>query len=260
MVCILKLKVALRNLYISQAIILVFLAFAYFLWFPHSFTKLGGFYKTAGLLIFVDLVLGPLLVYFIYKENKKFLKFDINVLLGIQLIAFIFGAYSLFLKHPAYAVFSVDRFVLTNVSSIYPQLPWSQRFNSFFSKPKFVTAYLPKNNKEKNNLTLDIILNGQPDIDARPRYFKPFDFYNDSVMSKSIKLEKLDLDSNDIKKLKIFNKKHEGNSKYLAYFPLRGNNKKDMVWAFDKRTGEPINIIDIDPWKFKTASNSYREQ
>ncbi len=81
-------KIAIRNLLISQAIIILFLVFAYFVWFPHSFTQLGGFHETAFMLIFVDLVLGPLLIFIIYREGKKYLTFDINILLAIQLGAF----------------------------------------------------------------------------------------------------------------------------------------------------------------------------
>ena len=215
-----KTKIALRNLYISQAIIIVFLIFAHFLWFPHSFTKLGGFYKTAWMLVFVDLVLGPLLVFLVYKEKKKYLRFDINVLLAIQLIAFVFGAYSLFLKHPAYVVFSVDRFVLTNVSNIHPQPSWSDQLqHHFFSSPEFVVAHLPKDPEERDLLTLDVILNGQPDIDNRPKYFTPFDQHIDSVMDKSIQIEHLALDVDAKEKMLLFTKKHKGKHNGFAFFP-----------------------------------------
>ena len=250
-----NLKVALQNLYISQSIIITFLIFAYLYWFPYSFTNLGGFYKTAGMLIFVDLILGPLLVFFIYKENKKFLKFDINVILSIQLISFIFGAYSLFLKHPAYVVFSIDRFVLTNVSNIYPQPSWlDQAQHHFFSSPEFVVAQLPKDIKERNNLTLEVALNDKPDIDSRPKYFSPFDQNIDLIMKKSIQLEQLVLDTQEQKTLALFSKKHKSERNNFAYFPLKGNNQNDVIWVFNKYTAKPIEILDIDPWKFKVAS------
>ncbi len=251
-----KIKIALRNLYISQAVILIFLVLAYFVWFPHSFTELGGFYDTAWMLIFVDLVLGPLLVFLVYKENKKHLKFDINVLLGIQLIAFVFGAYSLFLKHPAYAVFSIDRFTLTNVSNIYPQPSWSNLLKQhFFSSPEFVVANLPINSQEQKLLTFDVVINGLPDIDSRPQYFTQFDQHIDSIMNKSIQIEQLTLDVKAEEKLEIFAKKYKDKYSDLAFFPLRGNNKKDVIWVFDRKTAKPIDILDIDPWKFKLASN-----
>jgi len=251
-----KYKVALRNLYISQAIIISFILFAYYFWFPHSFVKMGGFYNTAGMLILVDLVLGPLLVLLIYKENKKYLRFDINVLLAIQLVAFLFGAYSLFLKHPAYAVFSIDRFVLTNVSNIYPQITlFDQIKNHLLSKTKFVIAKLPSDNIEKNNLTFDIVLNGQPDIDSRPKYFVPLTQHNKSIFKKGIQIERLFLDEKSKKKLTYFKNKHKDNYENYAFFPLRGNSNKDMIWAFDKRTAKPVGILDIDPWKLKVAVN-----
>lgn len=251
-----KLKIALRNLYISQSVILVFLIFAYFIWFPHSFTEFGGFFDTAWMLIFVDLILGPILVYFIYNENKKYLKFDINALLGIQLLAFLFGAYSLYLKHPAYAVFSVDRFVLTNVSNIYPQPSLSQQLNNhLFSQPELVVAQFPQNIKEKNGLMFDVMLNGLPDIDSRPKYFKPLNEHINTIMEKSISIERLVLDTKSQKKLILFKQKYQDKYKDFAYFPLTGNNQKDMIWVFDKQTGKPIDILDINPWKIDIVSN-----
>ena len=165
----------------------LFLIFAYFIWFPHSFSKLGGFNKTALMLIFVDLILGPLLVFIVYKEGKKFLTFDINTLLGIQLSAFIFGAYSLYLKHPAYAVFTVDRFTLTNVSTIYPQQSWFEQLTTtFFSSPKLVAAKFPSSVDERNDLFFKVVLNGAPDIDKRPKYFEPLDTNIKAIFEKSI--------------------------------------------------------------------------
>ena len=244
-----RIKLALRNLYISQAVIFAFLLFAYFVWFPHSFSKLGGFSETALMLIFVDLVLGPLLVLIVYKEGKKLLRFDINVLLGIQLFAFVFGAYSLYLKHPAYAVFSGDRFTLTNVSNVYPQQPWLQQFKtSFFSSPQFVVTKLPEDHKERNALMFSVLLGGAPDIDKRPEYFEPFMPNIDAIFSKSIPINQLFQNSKTKEKLTQFYKQHGGKPSDYAYFPLRGNNKKDMIWVFKRSTAQAIGIIDSDPW------------
>ena len=248
-----KFKVALRNLYISQAIIIIFLIFAYIFWFPYSFSQLGGFYRTAWMIIFVDIVLGPFLVFFIYKENKKYLKFDINVLLSIQLIAFVFGAYSLFLKHPAYAVFSIDRFVLTNVSNIFPKPSIPKLIDKhFFSSTKLVVASFPENNNERDKLNFSILFNGSPDIDNRPKYFSPLERHIGLIMKKSINLEQLVMNQQE---KKIYSKfLSENNSSNFSYFPLVGNNQKDMIWVFDKKDGKPIEILDIDPWNLKISS------
>ena len=98
-------------------------------------------------------------------------------------------------------------------------------------------------------------MDGKPDIDSRPEYFSPLKQSIDTVMNKSIKLNRLALDSNSKQKLALFTKKYGDNLNNFAFFPLRGNNKKDVVWVLDKKTAKPIAILDIDPWKFKVASN-----
>ncbi len=238
-------KIALRNLYISQSIIILFLVFAYLAWFPYSFSKLGGFNNTALMLIFVDLILGPLLVLIVYKENKKFLKFDINVLLAIQLVAFVYGAYALYLKHPAYAVFIDNKFTLTNVSSIYPQQSWIEQLKTtVFSSPKLVIANLPKNPKERQGLIFDIILSGEPDIHERPEFYRPMDENIQAVFSKSIPLEQLLNNTKSKQELIEFIKGFGGQATDYAYFHLSGNNKKEMIWVFDRSTHKPVGIID----------------
>jgi hypothetical protein len=241
-------KIALRNLYISQTLIILFLIFAYFLWFPHSFTQLGGFNKTALMLIFADLVLGPLLVFIIFKEGKKYLTFDINILLAIQVGAFAFGAYSLFLKHPAYAVFTGDRFSLTNVSDIYPQQSFLVGIkNHFLSSPKFVIATLPKDAKAQSDLLLNIVFNQTPDIDKRPGYYKPLEQKDfKTLLSKSIPIEHL-LQNNE-EKFAAFYDQYGGKPSDYAYFPLSGNNKKNVIWIFSRHNLQPIGIVDSDPW------------
>jgi len=249
MLATMRTKIVLRNLYISQAVIFIFLAFAYLIWFPHSFSKLGGFGDTALMLIFVDLILGPLLVFIVFKEGKKYLAFDINVLLAIQLGAFIFGAYSLYLKHPAYAVFTVDRFTMANVSQLYPQQHWlKQLSSSFFSSPQFVIAKSPNDAEKRNMLMFDVLLKGEPDINERPALFEPLDKHIPSIFSKSIPLNQLFQNTKTKKKLAQFYKEKSGKPNDYAYFPLAGNNKKDMIWIFNRATAQPVAIIDSDPW------------
>ena len=243
-------KIALRNLYISQAVIFIFLLFAYFTWFPHSFSKLGGFNKTAFMLVFADLTLGPLLVFIVFKEGKKYLKFDINVLLSIQIGAFLFGAYSLYLKHPSYAVFSGNSFVLVNISQLYPQEPpFKQLKSSFFSSPKLVIASPPSDDDKRKEIILSIVFGGAPDFSKRPKLFDPIDHDNFKVLlSKSIPHDLLFQNSINKEKFSRFYAQHGGEFRDYAYFPLSGNNRKNMIWVFDRKTQKPVGIINSDPW------------
>jgi len=243
-------KIALRNLYISQAIIIIFLAFAYLIWFPYSFSKLGGFHKTAFMLVFADLILGPLLVFIVFKEGKKYLKFDINVLLSIQIGAFLFGAYSLYLKHPSYAVFSDNRFILINASQLYPQEPlFKQLKNSVLASPKLVIANIPNDDKRRKEIIFNILFHNAPDVNKRPEYFKLIEQNHiKAILSKSIPRDLLFQNSKNKENFTKFYAKNGGGFNDYAYFPLSGNNKKNVIWVFDRQTFKPIGIVDTDPW------------
>lgn len=238
-------KIAIRNLVISQAIILSFLLFAYLVWFPHSFSDLGGFKDTALMLIFVDLILGPLLVFIIYKKDKKYLLFDINVLLAIQLGAFIYGAYSLYLKHPAYAVFNGNQFVITNVSQVYPQPSWQEQLKTFFfASPNLVITKPPEDADKKTEMIVSIMLGSTPRIESQPEYYKPFKQYYKEIPTNNISMNLLFNDVISKNGLKQFLKMHGGSQDDYDYFPLTGNNKKEMVWAFKRGKPQPIGIIE----------------
>lgn len=241
-------KIALRNLFISQIIILIFLLFAYFVWFPNSFSKLGGFYDTAWMIIFVDLVLGPLLVFIVYKENKKYLKFDINVLLAIQLAAFFYGAYALYLKHPVFNVFVNYQFKLINASYAIPdKVRFKALKPSFFSSPKIVYTQLPENMQERTQFMLGVDLFGKPDIDRRADFYTSHLNSMDEILSKQLDPIVLFNSVNHKSKLNKFIKKWGGVINDYAFFPISGNNKKEMVFVLNKETGEAVDVIDVNP-------------
>jgi hypothetical protein len=243
-----RIKIALRNLFISQLLIFIFLAFAYLLWFPHSFDKLGGFYDTALILILVDLVLGPLLVFIIYKKDKKYLSFDINVLLGIQIAAFIYGSYALYLKHPTYNVFANDRYKLMNASYASPEkIKYDSLKSTFFSSPIMAYTELPKDEEELAQYIIGVTLFGKPDIEQRADFYIPHSQALNNILSMQLNKQILFNSQNSKNKLNKFLKRKGGKLSDYAFFPISGNNKKEIVFVISNDDGEAIGTIDINP-------------
>lgn len=249
-----RLRIAIRNLLISESVILIFLIFAYFVWFPYSFSKLGGFHETAFMLIFVDLVLGPILVFLIYKEGKKHLTFDINILLAIQMLAFIYGAYAMYLKHPAHAVFNNNKFSVVNVSDLYPDIPLFTQINKYFLASPSLVYLSDVDAIERDKILFDIYINGGPDIHHRPKYFKDIDSHKELILSKSLKIENIYENLEDRKKIDSLINEIGGELKDFAYLPLEGNNQKKMIWVFSRKNSKPVGIIDIDTSKFTNVN------
>lgn len=243
-----RIKIALRNLFISQTIIVLFLIFAYLVWFPHSFAKLGGFYDTAFMLILVDLVLGPLLVFIIYKEGKKYLAFDINVLLAIQLAAFLFGAYSLYLKHPAYTVYNNGLFKLVNTSYISQEMiRFDSLKSSYFSRPKMAFVTWPEREQEKLDIMVGVDMFGERDIDERPEYFTPYLADTQKILTQQLNPIYTFNSPQSKEKLDHFIRKHGGGVIDYAFFPVVGNNKKKAVLVLRQESAKPVGIIETLP-------------
>jgi len=248
-----RIKIALRNLFISQIIIILFLVFAYLMWFPYSYSLLGGFHKTALMLVLVDIVLGPLLVFIVYKKDKKYLTFDINVLLSIQLAAFVYGAHALYLKHPVYNVFVDDRFKLVNVSYTSPdEIRFESLKTSFFTKPKMAYTELPSDLTERTQFMLGVDLFGDRDIDQRADLYQPHIQALDKILDRQLNPSILFSSNENESKLKKFIKKHGGSISDYAFFPISGNNQKEAIFAMNNKNGEAVGIIDMNP-KLKLA-------
>ncbi len=255
-----KYKIASTNFIISQIISTFFLLFAYLMWFPHSLSELNGFSKSALLLVLVNLVLGPLLILFFYKQDKKNLKFDLFALAAIQTTALLFGMYSIYQKHPVYAVFTIDRFTLINAKYAEPEKTRHSELQvSFLSKSKMAFAKMPTDIHLKNDIAMGHMLKGEPDLDGRSEYYEPYTNHIDSVITKSLDLKGKLKQADDQLKLTVFLNKHGGRIESYAYLPLQ-THEKDVIWVLNKLTAEPIGILDIDPWKFSTSANESQKQ
>jgi hypothetical protein len=249
-----KYKIASKNLIISQIVIIVFLSFAYLMWFPHSLSELNGFTKSAVLLILVNLVLGPLLILFFYKKDKKNLKFDLLALAAIQTTALLFGMYSIYQKHPVYAVFTIDRFTLVNAKYAEPEKTRHTDLQvSFLSKSKMAFAKMPTDIRLKNEITMGHMLNGEPDLDGRAEYYEPYANHINAVINKSLNLKGVLKKSLDKSELASFLNKYGGSIDSYVYIPLQ-TYKEDVIWVLNKTTAEPIGILNIDPWQFSKTT------
>ncbi len=109
-----KIKAALLHMLLSFVFIGLFVLFIYFIWYQTVFFNISGVLEPIKLLLLVDVILGPLFTLIVYKKNKKGLKKDLSVIVFFQLVAFLYGAYSIHLGKPGLIVHRTGYFeVLT---------------------------------------------------------------------------------------------------------------------------------------------------
>ena len=92
--------------------ILIALLVVGFIWYPSPllvpFVGVGQIFND----IVIDVIVGPILSFLVYKENKPSLKFDLIVVFSVQLLHWFMDYTVLGKVKPAWLVYNVDRFEL----------------------------------------------------------------------------------------------------------------------------------------------------
>ena len=133
-----KLKASAIHLLISAIIIGFFLLIVYFLWYPYPLYITEGLSQITIILLGVNLVLGPVMTFILYKKGKKYLLFDLSIVIAIQLSAFAYGAMTIAEGRPVYIVFATDIFktvphAMIDINTLKDKI--AKRYNT--SQPNF---------------------------------------------------------------------------------------------------------------------------
>ena len=100
----------LAHLAASMCLFVILLYLIVFQWFPEFYFYLDGGIRAIGTLFFVDVVLGPGLTLLVFKPGKKSLKFDMAVILLLQLSALTWGINNVYTERSGSAVFYWGKF------------------------------------------------------------------------------------------------------------------------------------------------------
>ena len=238
-----KVKASLIHFGISIFLVGISIGSVIFFFFPSLFIDMTDFKAVASIIISVDLVLGPLLTFVVFQPQKKSLKFDLSVIAVVQLTALIYGAYSLYLIHPVYVAFNVDRFTLVSAKNAEPETATLDEFKvSKLTTAKFAFAKTPSDPKKQSDLLFSVAEKG--DLDMREEYYEPIKDNLSEVLAKSLDPKLVLKDKNASK----FLLKNKNTIDHYAFLPLTYLDK-DAVLVIDKKTADPIATLNIDPWK-----------
>ena len=113
-----KMKATFIHLGISVILALICYMIITNAWYPAPLFKATDVSKIFIMILAVDLVLGPLLTFIVYKKNKITLIMDLSVIALFQLSALGYGLYSVYEARPVWIAYVVDRFELVRVNEL----------------------------------------------------------------------------------------------------------------------------------------------
>ena len=236
----------LSHLSISILLALIIIAWVFLIWYPQPLAQAVGVTHIFLMMVAIDVVLGPILGFFVYKEGKKTLKFDLSVIILIQLSALGYGLYSIAQGRPVWLVYNVDRFELVRNNEIIDtniQKVQAQFRNPSWFKPKFAAVQIAKNSEERSKNMFEELLGGVSLAQRPERYV--------GLVQVKLQIQKRAQNLNDLEK---YNSKQEVKTVLKEYpsadawVPLKAN-AIDMVVLMNKNSAQVVKIVDLRPWK-----------
>ncbi|MBC9228950.1 type IV pilin accessory protein [bacterium SPL81] len=234
-------KFFIGHLSISLSCLLILFFLIYFIWFFPPLIKATGILSVFIMLVVIDLIVGPLLTFLVYKEGKSSLKFDLSFVIILQVCSFLYGSYIIFEARPVWIVYNLGKYDLVQSfevveDNINNALPEFQRKSNFY--PKYA-AVKPLPNSER----IKELQFGMSTVQKPERFF--------NILSARLSIVENSLSLNTLKKYNSHFLVDSILTKYpqaTGYVPLKAN-AVDMTVLINKEKGEVIKIVDLRPWK-----------
>ena len=239
-----RLKFFFSHLSISFLIALLVIGLVFFVWYPAPLAKAVGVTNIFLMMLAIDVIVGPILGWLVYQEGKKTLKFDLSVIILIQIAALCYGVFSIEQGRPAWLVYNVDRFELvrknelvdTNIQQAQPQFQKPSWF-----KPQYVATKFAKDTQQRNDEMFAEVLGGIS-IAQRPERYVELTQAKTQIQQRAQNLELLKQFNDQQSVQKILAKYPQAD----AFVPLKAT-AVDMTVLIDKEKGEVVKIVDLRP-------------
>lgn len=223
----------------------------YLVWYPPPYFRVAGGSSLMILIMSVDVVLGPVLTFAIFKSGKKGLRFDLTVIGILQLAAFSYGMSVIARARPVFVVGEVDRFVVVAANSIDKADLAAGKSPQFRSEswtgPRLVGAVPPAHNDKAFTDVAASALAGK-DIDKMPKYYVPYSQVSATLLAHSQPLDAtMKKSAQAADSVAAFLKKHGGQAADYRTLPLDGRTDA-FTMIISASSGEPETALDINPW------------
>lgn len=215
-------------------------------WYPAPLHVAVGVKDIFLLLLGIDVLVGPVLTFFVYRKDKKNLRFDLGSIALVQFLAFAYGVWTVSEGRPAWLVFSVDRFDLVQAYQLdqrkrdeanpeYRSAPWFG--------PRWVSAHSPASADKRQTILFEAMLAGV-DVPHRPELYQPLEAAAKGMREHAHPLDELARYNTQADVNSVLARWPEAN----AYLPLMAR-VRPMTVLIDKASPRVVAIVDLNPWE-----------
>ncbi len=231
---------------ISITIFLCLLVLLLGYWYKAPFFDLEDGPKAIQIIIFVDLVLGPLLTLIVFKPGKPGLKFDMSLIALFQLSALIYGIWMVQMARPVTVVLSYDALYIASYRTIKESdIPKADIDNIIGLEPTYLYINLPKDQPDFVATAMQAFKESRA-FELLFEYSEPLSFSNKKQTSTiAIDIEKYTASNPEWSgKLREFISTNKLSPSSITFLPIRAKRGKYFL-AVNHESGEIIDYLDV---------------
>ena len=234
----------------SATVMLILLGIMWFVWYPAPYFAINGGWTVLRILVGVDVVLGPLLTLVVFKPGKPSLKFDMSVIVVLQLAALAYGGAIVYQQRPAFIVFAVDRFTAIPAAEVdFDRIRDPALKRRIGIGPMLAEARPPEDPKARRELMFAVVMDGAKDLEYRAELYRPYQPDLEQLRRRSLDITRLAAQDDATERgLARWLERRGGASGDDLYLPLRGKHR-DVILILSGADGQPVGWIDSDPWR-----------
>jgi len=218
----------------------------WFVWYPQPLFRAIGGLELFLVLLVVDVCLGPLLTFVVYAPSKPSLKFDVAVIVVVQIAALSYGVWTLFAGRPVYVAALGHRFDVIQASEVaQPDLDAAKQSLPLWG-PKWV-GIKPSDDPKVKQMVLFRALAGA-DYGSLPQFHTAIESTRDDVLRSAKPIADLRrLNPSADAKITEWLSSH-GHTDLSALFQGLKARHEDMAVMIDAKTGAVIGVAPFKPW------------
>lgn len=241
-----QVRAFLIHLAASALLAMMTLMLVFFVWYPAPLHRAVGVTEIFLIVLGVDVVIGPLLTFVVFKPGKKSLRFDLATIVCLQLAAFFYGLWTVAEGRPAWLVFNADRFDLVQAYQVdsrkLDQARPEYRSSSWFG-PRWVAAHRPDDAEERKTILFEALTTGI-DVAQRPALYRPLSEEAASIKAKAKPLAELERFNPSVEVAKLLAAWPEAD----AFLPMMCRVQAVTV-LLNKESARVIAVVDLNPWE-----------
>ncbi len=216
------------------------------IWYPTPLFQAVGGQEIFLILLGIDVSLGPLMTFIVFKADKKKLRFDLTVIGLVQIAALGYGLHTLWAGRPVYVAALGHRFDVIQATDVAEKELATAKQHLPWWGPKWVGIKESGDKKEQERMLFSAVAGA--DYGSYPQHHAPLASMRDEILKRAEPISELrKFNPGADAQISAWLADHGVTESSVIFQGLHARGQ-DMTVVMDGKTTEVIGVATFKPW------------